>query len=83
MELGFLRDLIIVIWGFLALILIILTVILGFILYREFKKLTQNAKCALDTAKETSSDIGRAVKSLKSLVAAFRGKETGEKTSEL
>jgi len=82
MDIGPLRDLIIIIGGFLVLVLFVLTAILGFFLYCSVKTLTVNTRGTLNTAKQTFSDTGQAVRSFKDLINIFQGKKTGEKSEK-
>jgi len=79
MDIGILRDFIIVIGGFLILILILLSGVLGYLIYRRINRLTQNIKYTIDTAKQTISDTGYAIKSVKEVINIFKEKKTEEK----
>ncbi len=79
MDIGILRDFIIVIGGFLILILILLSGVLGYLIYRKINRLTQNIKYTIDTVKQTISDTGYAIKYVKEVINIFKEKKTEEK----
>jgi hypothetical protein len=68
-------DLVIIIWGSLILIALIAAIILGFILYRKVKTLTNSIKETVEIAKQTSSEVGRALKSSKSIFSASKSEK--------
>jgi len=78
MDLGVLRDLVIVIGGFLLLFIVIVAGILGFLFYRQISNLTKNIKETVNAAKE----LGPNVKQAMSFFAMIKDTINGKKTSE-
>jgi hypothetical protein len=75
MDLGVLRDFVIVIGGFLLLILIVVAGIFGFLLYRDIQSLIYSVKSTIRTATQLGAGIGPAMKSIKTIMAFFKRKE--------
>lgn len=71
MDIGVLRDFVITIGGLLLLVLVIVTGIIAFLLYRQTKALTSTIKNTVALTKEMTSEVKQAVKSSKDLIGAL------------
>jgi hypothetical protein len=80
MDSGVLRDFVISITGGLILFLLVLVAIIGFLLYRQIKKMTGSVKDTIQTAKDMTSDIKEAIKSSKVLINMIKGEPPKEET---
>jgi hypothetical protein len=78
MDVGVLRDFVIVIGGLLLLVLILVAGILAFLLYRQFKSLTASLKNTIALSRETASELKQTINTAKDLVSVFKGSK--EKT---
>jgi hypothetical protein len=72
MDVHLLFNWVIVICGSLIIISLILAIILGILLYRQFKTLTSSIKETASTAKQMGSDVGQAVKFSKDIWTILR-----------
>jgi hypothetical protein len=75
MDVGVIRDYVIVIGGLLLLVLILAAAIMGFLLYRQVKKLTNSIRDTVKLTREMSSEVKQAIKNSKDLIGVFKGKE--------
>lgn len=80
MDISVLRDLVIVIGGFLFLVVIILAGIFGFILYRDIRSLTKLVKDTIQTAKELGPNVKQSTGFFKMIVDTIRVKKTAEES---
>jgi hypothetical protein len=76
MDIGILRDFVIVIGGFLLLIAIILVGIFSFIMYRNINTLRKSVKDTIDTAKQIGPNIKQATGIFKMIIDTIKGKKT-------
>ncbi len=83
MDSGVLRDFVIIITGGLMLVLIIITGIIGFLIYRQITKLIKSVKTTLLSVKEVSSEVKEAFKSSKDFLNIIKNRpEEPEKKAE-
>jgi hypothetical protein len=73
MDVGVLRDFVITIGGLLLLVLVIVTGIIAFLLYRQVKALTTTINSTITLTKEMTSEVKQAIKASKDMVSAFKG----------
>ncbi len=76
MDIGVLRDFVIVIGGFLFLVVVILAGLLGFLIYRDVKSLISSVKNTIQTAKQLGSNAGQMAESFKTIINIFKEKKT-------
>ncbi len=75
MDISILRDLVIVIGGFLLLVVIILAGIFGVLLYRDIKSLISTTKITIDTAKQLGNNFQQALNIFKIITCMFKQEE--------
>jgi hypothetical protein len=75
MDTGVVRDFIISIAGGLFLVITIVTIILGFLLYREIKSLKFTIKGTINTTKAMVSDVKETIKNAQAFSRVFRAEE--------
>jgi hypothetical protein len=68
MGIEWLRDLVIIIWGFLAIAVLLAIAILGFVLYRKIKSLMDSIKSTSERGKEIISTVEEAASSIRTTV---------------
>jgi hypothetical protein len=68
MDIEWLRDLVIIIWGFLAIAVLLALAILGFVLYRKIKSLIDVIKTTSERGKDAMHTVEEAASSIRSTV---------------
>lgn len=80
MDSGIVRDFVISICGGLILFLMVIAIIIGFLLYREVRRLNSSIKLTINTGKEMSSELKQAAKNSKELFSLFKGTDGKSET---
>ena len=78
MDIGILRDFVIVIFGFLLLIAIILIGVFSFIIYHDIGTLRKSIKDTVDTFKQIGPNIKQAAGFFKMIIDAIKGKKMAQ-----
>ncbi len=81
MDSGVVRDYFIIIGGGLILLTLVLSGILGFLLYRQIKALTKSVKETIHLTQELGTEVKEAAKSSKYLVSIIKPRSDKKETT--
>ena len=73
------RDLVIIIFGVLGLLMLVLMGLFGFLIYRDIKRLTVSIHSAIDSIKEISGEFRIGFKSVHELIGFIKSFQCSKK----